>query len=124
MSVHKGTHIFYICYELPGKKHRNYDTERHRNCGAFILYSFDLYSFLYQYSITMINLMLNDLRRPAGVGFDAWLHFQGLILHLDSLIALTLTRVAEKRQAAFLGVVRAILLDDFGVKHHRIYARG
>ena len=68
----------------------------------------------------MINFMLNDLRRPAGEVFCARLHLQGLILHLDGLIALTLTGAAEKRQTAFLGVIRAILLDDFGVKHHRI----
>ena len=79
---------------------------------------------LNQNSVTMIHLMLNDLRRPAGEVLDARLHFQGLILHLDGLIAFTLTRAAEKRQTTFLGVVRAVLLDDFGVEHHCIYARG
>ena len=39
----------------------------------------------------MIHLMLNNLRRPAGEVFRARLHFQGLILHLDALITLTLT---------------------------------
>ena len=68
----------------------------------------------------MIHLMLNDLRRPAGEVLCSRLHFQGLILHLDSFIALTLTGVAEKRQTAFLGVVRAILLDDLGIEHHRV----
>ena len=68
----------------------------------------------------MIHLMLNDLCRPAGEVFRARLHIQSLILHLDGLIALTLTGAAEKRQTAFLGVVCAVLLDDFGVKHHRI----
>ena len=68
----------------------------------------------------MIHLMLNDLCRPAGEVFRTCLHIQGLILHLDGLIALTLTGAAEKRQAAFLGVVRTVLLDDFGIEHHRI----
>ena len=68
----------------------------------------------------MIHLMLNDLRRPAGEGFRACLHFQGLILHLDGLITLALTWTAEKRQTSFLGVVRAVLLDDLGIEHHRI----
>ena len=68
----------------------------------------------------MIHLMLNDLRRPAGEVFRARLHFQGLILHLDSLIALTLTGAAKKRQTAFLGVVRAVLFDDFRIEHHGI----
>ena len=68
----------------------------------------------------MIYLMLNDLRRPAGEVFRARLHVQGLILHLDGLIALSFTWAAEKRQATFLGVVRAVLLDDLGIEHHRI----
>ena len=68
----------------------------------------------------MIHLMLNDLCRPAGEVFRAYLHIQGLILHLDGLIALAFTRAAEKRQTAFLGVVRAVLLDDLGIEHHGI----
>ena len=43
----------------------------------------------------MINLMLNDLCHLAGEVFRARLHFQGLILRLDSLIALALTGAAE-----------------------------
>ena len=68
----------------------------------------------------MINFMLDDLRRTAGEVFRARLHIQGLILHLDCLIALALTGAAEERQAAFLGVVCAILFDDFGIEHHRV----
>ena len=71
----------------------------------------------------MIHFMLNNLRRPAGEVFRACLHIQGLILYLDGLIALALTGAAEERQTAFLGVVRAILLDDLGIEHNRIYAR-
>ena len=68
----------------------------------------------------MIHLMLNDLRRPAGEVFRAHLHLQGLILHLDGLIALALTWASEKRQTAFLGVVRAFLLDNLWIEHNRI----
>ena len=68
----------------------------------------------------MIHLMLNNLRRPAGEVFCARLHFQGLILHLDALIAFALARAAEKRQTAFLDIVRAVLFDNFGIEHHRI----
>ena len=68
----------------------------------------------------MIYFVLNDLRRPAGEVFRARLHVQGLILHLDGLIALAFTGAAEKRQTAFLGVVRTVLLDDLGVEHHRV----
>lgn len=49
-----------------------------------------------KYSVTMIHLVLNDLRRPAGVGFYARLHLQGLVLHLDVLITLTLAWAAEE----------------------------
>ena len=68
----------------------------------------------------MIHLMLNDLCRPASVCFNACLHFQGLILHLDGLISLTLTWAAEKRQATFLGVICAVFPDDLGIEHHRV----
>ena len=68
----------------------------------------------------MIHLMLNDLCRPASKVFRACLHFQGLILHLDDFISLALTWAAEKRQAAFLGVVCAVFLDDLGIEHHGV----
>ena len=51
---------------------------------------------LNQYSVTMIHLMLNDLRRPASEILRARLQFQGLILHLDGLIALAFTWTSEK----------------------------
>ena len=68
----------------------------------------------------MIHLMLNNLCRPAGEVFRACLHLQSMLLHLDSLISLALTGASKKRQTIFLGVVRAVLLDDFGIEHHGI----
>ena len=68
----------------------------------------------------MIHFVLNNLSRPAGEVFRTCLHLQGLILHLDCLITLTLAGAAEKRQTALLGVVRAVLLDDFWIEHDRI----
>ena len=68
----------------------------------------------------MIYLMLDYLCRPAGEVFRTRLHIQCLILYLDGLIALALSGAAEKRQTAFLGVVRAVLLDDFGIEHHGV----
>ena len=65
----------------------------------------------------MIHLMLNDLCRPSSEVLCARLHIQDLILHLDGLISLALTGAAKKRQTAFLGVVRAVLLDDLGIEH-------
>ena len=68
----------------------------------------------------MINFVLYDLRCPTREILGMRFHFKRLKLHLDSLIALTLTRAAEKRQAAFLGVIRAIFLDDFRIEHYRV----
>ncbi len=51
----------------------------------------------------MIHLVLNDLRRPAGVGFHSCLHLGSLILHLDGFITLALAGISEKRQTAFFG---------------------
>ena len=68
----------------------------------------------------MINLVLDDLCRPAGEGFDARLHLGGLVLHLDGFVALALTGATEKRQAALFGIVRAVLLDNLGIEHHGI----
>ena len=68
----------------------------------------------------MIHLMLNDLRSPAGVSLHSHLKVRGLIPYLDGLISLAFTGATEKRQTTFFGVVRAVLLDDFGVEHHRI----
>lgn len=71
----------------------------------------------------MINFMLNDLRRPASVGLDTSLHFRGLIPNLDGFIAFALVWAAEKRQTAFLSVVRAIIFDNLWIKHHRVCMR-
>ena len=68
----------------------------------------------------MIHLMLNNLCRPASEVFRTRFHIQGLILHLDGLIALTLSEAAKKRQTAFFRVVRAVFLNDFGIEHYGI----
>ena len=68
----------------------------------------------------MIHLVLNDLRRPAGIGFHSCLHIHGLVLHLDGFIPFALAGTSEKRQTAFFGVIRIILFDDFGIEHHGV----
>ncbi len=65
----------------------------------------------------MIDLMLNVLCRPAGVGLGACLHLGGLILHLDALVSLALARASEKRQATFLGFINAVTPHDLRVEH-------
>ena len=67
---------------------------------------------LYQNPVTMIHLVLNDLRRPAGVGFQPCLHLHGLILHFDGFIPLALARTSEKRQTSFLGIISAIFFKE------------
>lgn len=44
----------------------------------------------------MIYFVLDDLRRPAGKGFDACLEFGGLPLHFDGLIAFAFARASEQ----------------------------
>ena len=43
-----------------------------------------------------------------------------MLLHLDGFITFTLAWAAEKRQTAFLGVIRTVLLDDLEIEHHRV----
>ena len=68
----------------------------------------------------MIHFVLNNLCRPASEVFCMRFHLKCLKLHFNCFISLTLTGATEKRQAAFLGIVRSVLLDDFGVEHHRV----
>ena len=49
---------------------------------------------LYQDTVTMVDLVLDDLGRPAGEGFDAGLEFLVLPLDFDSFVAFTGTRTA------------------------------
>ena len=61
--------------------------------------------FLYQYSIAMINLVLNNLRCPASEGLNSSLQFHGMISKLNGFIALARTRTAEKRKTSLFGVI-------------------
>ena len=42
------------------------------------------------------------------------------IPRLDCLISLTLPLATKKRQTPFLGIISAVLFDDFGIEHHRV----
>lgn len=64
---------------------------------------------LNQDPVAMVYLMLDDLCRPAGEGFDAGLEIGSLKTHLDRLPALAGARAAEKRKAAFFGIIRVAL---------------
>jgi hypothetical protein len=62
-------------------------------------------SSLNQYPITMINFMLNNLRRPACEILSMSLHLKRLELHFDGLISLALARAAEKRKTTFFRLI-------------------
>ena len=75
----------------------------------------------YQYTFTVVDLVLNDLRRPAGEGLAPRLKFLVLPLHLDGLESLRLPRTG-KGQASFLRPICAGLPDDAWVEHDHILA--
>ena len=65
--------------------------------------------------------MLNNLCGPASKGFSACLEFCSLPLNFDSLVPFARTWTAEKRKTTFLGIIRPLLFDDFGIEHHGVY---
>ena len=67
----------------------------------------------------MVDLMLNDLRRPAGERFNARLELLILPLHLDGLVALRVPR-AGQGQAALLRVIGRGFFDDHGIEHDHV----
>ena len=69
----------------------------------------------------MVNLVLDDLCRPAGKGFKARLKLFVLVLHFDRLPPFCFSR-AGQRKAALFCFVWAGLLDNFGVEQHHITA--
>ena len=75
---------------------------------------------LYQYTVAMVDLVLNDLSSPAGEGFDTSLEFLVLPLDFDGLKPLAGARVAQKGQAALPGIVRTGGFEDLRVEHSHI----
>ena len=67
----------------------------------------------------MVNLMLNDLRCPAGECPDARLELLILPLHLDGLKPLRFPR-AGQGQAALLRVIGRGFFDDHGIEHDHV----
>ena len=60
---------------------------------------------LYQDSVAMVDLMLNNLGRPAGEGLNAGLKFLVLPLNLNRLISLALTGAAQQRKTPFFSFI-------------------
>jgi peptide deformylase len=70
----------------------------------------------------MVDLVLDDLGRPAGKGADARLAVGSFVLHLDAFPALGGAHTLQ-RKTALLGVVGAGLFEDDRVEQHQIPAR-
>ena len=62
---------------------------------------------LYQYSVTMVNLMLNNLSRPTGECLDPGLKLFILPLNFHALVPFAGTRSAQEGKTAFFGIVRS-----------------
>ena len=71
----------------------------------------------------MVDLVLDDLCRPAGKGLDAEFTVHGLVLHLDALVALCFPH-AFQRKTALLGLVQAGFFQDDRVEQHQIPVLG
>ena len=67
----------------------------------------------------MVDLVLDDLRRPAGEGFQPGLEFFILPLDLDGLKPFRFPDAGEG-EAALLGLIRPGLPDDDGIEHHHV----
>ena len=71
----------------------------------------------------MVDLVLDDLGRPAGKGADARLAVGSFVLHLDAFPALGGAHTLQ-RKTALLGVVGAGLFEDDRVEQHQIPVLG
>ena len=74
-----------------------------------------------QNAVAVVDLVLYDLRRPAGEGLEADLKLFVLPLNLDTAEALRFPHAGE-RKTALLGVESAGALHDDGVQHDHIFA--
>ena len=74
-----------------------------------------------QNSLAVVDLVLDELGRPAGEGLEAGLKLLVLILNLDRLPAFGLPGAGEG-ETALLCLVGAGFFDDFQVEHYNIFA--
>ena len=75
----------------------------------------------YQNSLAVVDLVLDDLRHPAGEGFEPCLELLVLPLHLNGLETLRAPRTGEG-QAALLGLIHPRMFDDDGIEHDHVFA--
>ena len=92
----------------PNRTHKRICTERSRFLS-------------YDDPVAVVDLVLYDLRRPAGEGLEAGLKLFVLPLNLDAAEALRFPHAGE-RKTALLGVESAGALHYDGVQHDHIFA--
>ena len=76
---------------------------------------------LYKNTLAVVDLVLNDLCRPAGEGLEPRLEFLILPLYFNSLETLRFSCAGEG-QAALLGLIGPGLPDDDGIEHDHVVA--
>lgn len=70
-----------------------------------------------QYSVVMVNLVLDDPRGDSIIGFEASFKALDLVLHLDRAVALGHAR-AGQGQAALVSIESAGALDELRIENH------
>ena len=78
-----------------------------------------LMPYLNQDSVAVIDLMLNDLRCPAGEGLDSRLELGILVFHLDGTVAFGLA-LSGQGQTSLFCLIGIGIFDDLRIKHHHI----
>ena len=74
-----------------------------------------------QHSLTVVDLMLDNLGRPAGEGFEAGLKPLVLIMHLDGLPAFGFPGSGEG-ETALLRLIRPGFPDNLRVEQDHVFA--
>lgn len=80
-----------------------------------------IFAGLYDNSIAVIDLMLDDLRGKAAEIFDSGLEFLILVFQLNASTSARFAR-AGKRKASLLRFVGIVLPQDFRIVHHGVFA--
>ena len=73
-------------------------------------------------TVTVIDLVLDNLCSPAGKGFQPGLECGILVFYFDFLKSFCRAGPAQQGKAAFLGFVFAAAADDFGIQHDHVVA--
>ena len=74
-----------------------------------------------QNAVAVVDLVLDDLCGEAGVARRSPSESLILILYADRLVSRAGSGTSQKREAAFLRLIRPGLADDLRVIHHRIF---